>query len=155
MKKLLKLSLLLVTLVAVFTSCAEDDDEYDYVIEFAALPSQARNLVNNHFEGTTVTQVRQKYAPDSDGTVYEIFLTGYEIKCDTNGKWIKIEGKNNKALPVSLFGSEIPMAIKTYVETNHANQNIVEIERKSYGFEVELSNDMDLKFNADGSLYGA
>lgn len=154
MKKLLKVSLLLVALVAFFTACSEDDDEYDYVIEYASLPAQARNFVGTHFNGITVTQVRQKYAPDTDGTLYVVFLTGYEIKFDTNGKWTKIEGKNKNALPASLFGPEIPIAIKTYVATNHTGQSIVEIERKSYGFEVELSNDVELKFNTDGSLYG-
>lgn len=151
MKKLLRLSLLLVALVAFFTACAEDDDEDDYLIEFVSLPSQARNLVNTHFEGSTVTLVRQRYAPDSDGVVYELFLTGYEIKFDINGKWIKIDGNNKNPLPQSLYGTEIPMVIKTNVAAAYPNQSIVEIERKLYGFEVELSNDVDLQFKADGS----
>ena len=154
MKKLLKVSLLLVALVAFFTACSEDDDEYDYVIEFTSLPALARNLVNDNFEGITVTQVRQKYAPDADGTLYEVFLTGYEIKFDTNGKWAKIESKNNNALPASLFGSQIPVAIKNYVAKEHSDKSIVQIERKSYGFDVELSDTTHLKFKADGSLYG-
>ena len=153
MRRVLKVSLLFITALTFFIACSDDDDEYDYVIEYLTLPVEARNLVETHFKGMAVTQVRQKYVADEDGTLYSLFLsTGYEIDFDSKGSWISIDGNNTKAIPSTLFGTELPEAIKVYVSAEYPNIEIVEVEKKSYGFKIELKNDIDLRFSSDGKF---
>ncbi|MBQ7750619.1 MAG: PepSY-like domain-containing protein [Bacteroidales bacterium] len=46
----------------------------------------------------------------------------------------------------------VPAAIAEYVRTNFPGQVIVMIDKEPYGFEVELLNGLELKFNKDGNL---
>ena len=48
----------------------------------------------------------------------------------------------------------IPEAIRQYVSTNFAGTIITKIDKERYGYDIELSNDIDLKFNDQGALIG-
>ena len=41
----------------------------------------------------------------------------------------------------------VPEQIATYVKTNFADQSITKIEKKRRGWEIELSNELEIKFN--------
>ncbi len=154
MKRLLKVSLLIISVTLFFASCSDDDDDdlEDFVIEYSNLPTIAKDFLV-HFGGESkITLVKERYVPESDGTYYTAYAVGgYEIDFNKSGQWIDIDG-GNKELPASLFDTEIPAAIKTYVEANHQNQLIVEVKKITEGFEVELSNDKDLIFNSEGEF---
>ena len=44
-------------------------------------------------------------------------------------------------------GALVPTAISSYVKTTYTNVRIVQIERDRKGYEIELSNGLDIKFN--------
>lgn len=46
----------------------------------------------------------------------------------------------------------IPANIANYVNKNFKGATIVKIDKEHYGYEVELSNGLDLKFNCNGSF---
>ena len=48
----------------------------------------------------------------------------------------------------------VPEAIAAYVQATFPNNVITKIDKERYGYEIELSNDMDLKFNKKGNLIG-
>jgi len=46
----------------------------------------------------------------------------------------------------------VPATIAEYVKTNFPGTQIVKIDKERRGYEVELSNDIDLHFNSNGKL---
>jgi hypothetical protein len=48
----------------------------------------------------------------------------------------------------------VPEAIKQYVETNFSNCMITKIDKERHGYDIELSNDLELRFNHQGALIG-
>ncbi len=109
------------------------------------LPAAAKTFVKNNFKGQTIT-----YA-EKDATSYECRLSdGTEIDFDRKGNWDTVESKSNKAIPSSL----VPQAIQQYVKAKYPKQVITKIDKERYGYEIELSNDLDLKFSKKGKFIG-
>ena len=82
---------------------------------------------------------------------YEVFLAdGTEVEFDQSGAWTSVDCKS-KAVPAAI----VPEAIGRYVAENYPNLAIVQIERESYGYEIELSNDLDIQFDHDFKLIKA
>ena len=52
----------------------------------------------------------------------------------------------------SVPGEIVPPEIARYVGQNYPKQRIVSIDKESGGYEVELSNGLDLKFNKAGQF---
>lgn len=118
----------------------------DVAVPTTQLPEAAKAFVQQYFPGQVID-----YAvldSDFDGDAYETCLNnGVEIDFDLAGNWEKVDC-NYDAVPYEL----IPSAIANYVNANYGGFNIVKIDKEHYGYEVELSNDIELKFTADGQL---
>jgi hypothetical protein len=84
---------------------------------------------------------------DNDYTV--MLDNGTKIEFDGSGKWESVKSRG-AALPASV----VPAKIVEYVKAHYSPYTIEKIERKRYGYEVELSNDLDMKFTADGKFWG-
>lgn len=112
------------------------------------LPLTARNFINQYFSEPQVSYIKI----DSEflkGKKYEAVLTnGVEIDFDSKGEWYEIDCKR-AAVPSSL----VPEYVKTYVDVNFNGLFITQIERDRHGVEVELNNDLSLKFDKKGNLY--
>ena len=76
-------------------------------------------------------------------------VNGTEVDFDKKGNWDNVDCKT-KAVPASL----VPAAIAQYVKAHYPNTVIVKIDKERGGYEIELSNDLDLKFNSKGKLIG-
>jgi hypothetical protein len=76
-----------------------------------------------------------------------VLTDGTEIDFDGKGEWDSVDCKRS-AVPSAL----VPAAIAGYVQANFPSQLIVKIDKEHYGYEVQLSNDIELKFTADGQL---
>ena len=82
------------------------------------------------------------------GEKYEVLLTnGTKIKFDKRGHWDKVKCKNHN-VPAPL----IPTTINKFVRAYYPTTSIVKIDKERYGYKVELSNDLELKFNKSGLL---
>ena len=69
---------------------------------------------------------------------------GTELEFDQSGAWTDVDCKN-KAVPAAI----VPEAIGQYVADNYASLTIVQIERENYGYDIELSNGLDIRFDRD------
>lgn len=114
----------------------------DRVIAVNQLPAAAQTFINQTFPGATIM-----YAEIDDGK-YEVHLNdGTEINFDRKGNWDKVDCKL-KAVPAHL----IPATIASNVETQFSGTVITKIDKERNGYEIELSNGLDLKFNRQGLL---
>ena len=114
----------------------------DKAIPVEKLPETAKVFVYQNFTSKTII-----YA-EKDWNTYECMLNdGTKIKFYKNGDWDKIECK-----AFSVPDKLVPVQILNYVKTNFPNETIRKIDKERYGYEIELSNDLDLKFNKQGVL---
>ena len=106
------------------------------------LPAEAKAFVQNNFPNLKIV-----YA-EKDGSVFEIRLSnGSEIEFDKKGTWTKVDC-NFDAVPDAI----VPSFITSYVKSTFPDAKINKIEIDRRGYEVELSNDIDLTFSKDGQL---
>ena len=103
----------------------------DRPIPVEQLPASAKTFVTNNFQGKKIL-----YA-EKDWNSYECRLDdGTKIDFTSKGEWKQVDCHGMSAVPAVL----VPEAIKQYVETNFSD--------------IELSNDLELKFNRQGALIG-
>ena len=98
-------------------------------------------FVKTYFPKASVLIVK----PEHDE--YEVRLSdGTELEFTRNFEWKKIDCEHSNtytAVPAEL----VPEQIATYVKTNFADQSITKIEKKRRGWEIELSSELEIKFN--------
>lgn len=130
-------------------SCNNDDDNNTTFVELNTLPTAARDFVGNYFPGVELLNI-EKYSPAKEnGAMYEVnFRNGSDAEFDTSGNWISVEASGNNTIPTGFI---LP-SIVSYVSNNYPNQGINQIEIKNGGFEVELTNDVDLHFDSNGNF---
>lgn len=114
----------------------------NYTRDSSVLPQKALTTLSRHFPAD-VSMV--KVEPGE----FEVILTdGTEITFYTSGDWDDVEVPRGKEVPAGL----IPQGIKNYVSQNYAGQKIESIDKNRNGYDVELSNGIDLKFNSQGQF---
>ena len=124
-----------------FTGCSNDTITQDR----NALPENAQALLAEHFEGTLDWVKVDKELLRKD--TYEVrFTEGTEIDFDRDGNWKEISGKGG--VPVAL----VPLFASDYVQQHYPEQKIVSIERNNSIFEIELTNDLSLRFDKQGRM---
>ena len=142
MKRILKfLPLLLVTVLLGAMAAACDDD--DKVISENELPGSARTFVSTYFAPAKVDTVYK------DGSEYEVILSdGVKIDFNKSGEWTDVDAPLNKELPTGFY----PETIDTYLLANMDGAGINEISKERYGYDVELVNGIDLRFDSQGKF---
>ncbi len=118
----------------------------DVTVPTTQLPEAAKAFVQNYFPGQVIDYA--VYDSDFDGDAYEACLNnGVEIDFDLAGNWEMVDCNYN-AVPYGI----VPLAISNFVDAHYGSTDIVKIDKEHYGYEVQLSNDIELKFTADGQL---
>ena len=118
----------------------------DMIIPATQLPAAAQTFIQENFPGQAVSYA--KLDRDFGKTTYEVCLNnGVELEFDKNGAMDKVDC-HYSAVPANL----VPATIANYVKTHFAGATVVKIDKERYGYDVELSNDLDLKFNAQGQF---
>jgi len=142
MKKMMFLVLAIATF-AILPACADD-----IVIPVKKLPNLAQEFLNTHFAGSSVVKaIHDRDINDNDYTVW--LSDGSKVEFNSKGKWESVENKKS-----NVPDSVVPTSIKEYVTTNYPSLAIVKIEQNIYGYEVELTNDLDLRFDSNGNFVG-
>jgi hypothetical protein len=135
----------LITILALLISAACFADSDPNPIPVDRLPQAARAFVKEKFPKATIVSAEREL------DAYECVLdNGIEIEFNLKGVWLKLDGSVRTALPASV----IPVNINKYVKENYPEFDITEIEKGRYGFKVELSNKLKLKFNRHGKFIG-
>ncbi len=138
MKKIKLFIAALVCLMMVpIVSCADGRP-----IPVEQLPAEAKAFVQSNFPDLKII-----YA-EKDGSVFETRLSnGAEVEFDKKGAWTKVDC-NFDAVPAAI----VPEFVSTYVKSTFPEAKINKIEISRRGYEVELSNDLDLAFSKNGQL---
>lgn len=114
----------------------------DKPIEMSQLPAKAQELIKTHFAKSKVSYAMvDKSLFGNDYKV--VFDNANQIEFDKNGEWTDLECKVG-GVPKAI----VPSQIEAYVTKNHLNNNVVKIEKSKLGYEIELSNGMELTFDS-------
>lgn len=146
MKSLIFKMFLILGVVFSLTSCDKDEER----IGDEDLPAVSKSFINDFFSNAKITSVIK----DKEGAnlfEYEVKLNnGVDIKFDQVGNWLDVEARNDReALPNTSF---ILPAIVSYVNSSYPSVGINGIDREPNGFDVELTNDVDLIFDSQGNF---
>ena len=100
-------------------------------------------FVTQHFPNATVQMVM----PDEDDI--DVVLNDYtKIEFRLNNEWKKVDCEHSTtftAVPATI----VPEQITAYVNTNFPGAIIKKLEKKFRGWEIELNNGLELKFNSN------
>lgn len=112
-----------------------------------ALPEAINTFVKQTFPGATITYTETDQ--EHGGIEYDVTLdNGTKIDFDVNNQWKKVECY--KGVPAAL----VPQAIATYVKSNYQSLPIIQIDKNGIGYDIELANDMELRFDQSGNFMG-
>lgn len=164
MKYLRSVSFALAGLLTV--ACSSDDDggevpggdlnatafTADSHINSAALPQPALDYIVATYPGALILK-----AEVEDNGNYEVLMNNdKELIFDSEGNFLGIDDDGDDK-----FGDEeypaanLPQNILTFISLNYPSASIVKAEKENNGhFEIELSNDVELIFDADGEFRG-
>ncbi len=140
MKKLL---MIIAVILGIFTASARDN----YSHNPADLPAAAQTILKNNFKAdVSHIKIEKDFGKIKEYDV--ILIDGTEVTFDSHGNWKDIEVRKNSSVPSKL----IPQNILAYVKLNQKNAKITGIEKNRSGYEVELSNGVEIKFNSEGQF---
>ena len=146
MKRILSLTLALVALVSLVTLSLHAGS--DRFIQSKLVPKAAQLFLAKHFAGRAVSFAKEDR--DFSGTTYDVRLAdGTEVEFTSAGEWKEVDGKHT-ALPLTFIPAQI---VKT-IQSQHAGDAIVHIERKRRGYQVELASGLEVLFNTRFQLVG-
>ena len=126
---------------AAFISC--DTNTKDVTV----LPAEAQTVLKNDFK----SEVSNIEIDKKDGVIkeYEVKLAnGMKVDFDTLGVWKEIKAPSDGEVPRTL----IPDTIMNYVSEKYPEIKVRKIQKDSYGYEVDLSNKTELKFDHNGGF---
>ncbi len=120
----------------------------DRPITVDKLPEAARKFVAAHFGSSEVL-----YAEVDDGLFdndYKVvFADGTSVEFAGNGEWTEIEAERGE-----VPASAVPQAVREQVGKRFPAARIERIERGRRGFDVELSNGFEMKFDRQFNVVG-
>ena len=144
MKKVLSLNCAILMLSNI-SACEEGSTK---PISFSDLPEGAQTCVNTYFHSVQVSLVtRDNEAFDKSYDV--IFDDGRKVEFDKSGEWKSVDC-GRTAVPAGI----VPAEIASYVNRKHPENIILEIERDRNHYELQLDNDIELKFDMHFRLIG-
>lgn len=140
MKKLL---LILAVMISTLTMYARDSYSHDV----DALPAAAKTAIKENFKSTvSLVKIDKELGRIHE---YEVILTdGSEITFDREGTWKDVEVRKTSQVPAAF----IPNTVSEYVQKSHPGNKIIGIEKNRKGFEIELSNGVDIQFDKSGTF---
>lgn len=99
------------------------------------------NFVQQYFPQATIQYVM----PDDDDI--DVVLNDYtKIEFRLNNEWKKVDCEHSTVY-TSVPAELVPEQITAYVNSNFPNTVIKKLEKKYMGWEVELNNGLEVKFN--------
>lgn len=145
MKKIVLIFFALMSLVILPTTIKADDKP----ITFDQLPKAAQQFVKQHFSAQV-----SLVTVDNDliGKTYEVLLAdGTRVEFDKKGVWKDVEVEHTSVVPNKI----VPKAIANHVAKNFPGTTIKQIEKRDRGgYQIELSNGVELKFNSKLAFVG-
>lgn len=141
MKRFLNLAMLLVMVLMANNTIAQHR-----VMTLTELPAVAQNFINSYFSQQQVVGVYQE--TEYFSKEYKVFLeNGTEVEFSAKGEWEEVKSRTSE-IPTQI----IPAEITQHIQKQFPNNFVKEIKKKWYGYDVEISNGLDLEFNSKGQF---
>jgi hypothetical protein len=145
MKKI-KFYITFFAVATLFVACEEEK-----FIQENKLPAVSKTFIETHFPNEEITTiVKERDGLSVDYTVY--LANGFDIDFTKSGDWDNVDG-HFLSVPESILDL-LPKPLLQHLTTHFQDFSIIEVNRERYGYEIGLSNDMDLKFDSNGSFTG-
>lgn len=137
----------LIALVAVIGISATSYASDTYAHDASVLPKGAQTTLEKNFKSKVgVVKIDKDFGRISE---YEVVMTdGTEITFDRDGNWKEVEVNISKSVPSGF----IPTGVAKWIKSNQSGKNVVGIEKTRGGYDVELSNGVEMKFDKDGNF---
>ena len=98
-------------------------------------------FVTQHFPNATV----QSVLPDEDDI--DVILSDFtKVEFNFNYQWKKVDCEHSTANP-AVPATIVPEQITAYVNSSFPGTIIKKLEKKYYGWEIELNNGLEVNFN--------
>lgn len=131
----------LFALVLLMTACT------DRPVAPAQLPAPITAFIQQNFPSQAISFATKDL--EITGWQYDVVLAdGTQIDFDTDRMWDKIQCTMANPVPTAL----IPAPIVAHIQANFPDAMITKIDKEHGGYEVELANGLELKFNKQGVL---
>ena len=120
-----------------------------YTIKREQLPEEAQQMLEKYFPKAKIGMIKiaRHLLKKTD---YDVRLVnGTTIEFNNSGKWTSVDCKSRE-VPEGL----VTKTIRNYIQKNYADVKIVKVKKKSSGYEIGLSDGVDLKFNLLGQFKG-
>lgn len=112
------------------------------------LPVAARTMIKKHFPNAKLSYIKMDKDFMEAATFEAVFEDGTQIDFNKKGEWTEVDCKLTP-VPAAL----IPAAIQAYLKQNFPDVGVENIEKmRKGGFEVELHNDLSVRFDAKGKF---
>ena len=128
----------LILSLSVFALSAKADDK---PIDYEHLPAAARAFIQSDFSSLSISFITR----DADllDTTYDVhFTNGLKLEFNSKGEWKEIS--NATALIDTKY---IPKEILASIASRWPDAGIKKIERYRQGYEIELTNRLELKYD--------
>ncbi len=120
------------------------------IVCFGLSTAMAQNTNSN----PAITQFVMQYFPEAtiqmvmpDEDDIDVVLNDYtKIEFKLNNEWKKVDCEHATKF-ISVPATLVPEQITAYVNANFPNTIIKKMEKKFFGWEIELSNGLEVKFN--------
>lgn len=118
-----------------------------YSRDVSVLPEAARTALAKNFKSkVNLIKIDKELGRISE---YEVILNdGTEITFDSKGNWDNVEVRKSSSVPSAM----IPQPIKNYVQTKHKGARIIGIDKERHGYDIELSNGVEIQFDKNGTF---
>lgn len=111
------------------------------------LPAPITTFIQQNFPGQTISFAKKDL--EITGWQYDVVLAdGTQIDFDTDKEWDKIQSSMTNPVPTNL----IPAPIVTHLQANFPDAMVLKIDKERNGYEIELANGLELKYNSQGAL---
>ena len=140
---------IMMTLIAVTVSFSTLSADNDRPVQTSQLPQLAQTFLNKHFKDSKIAMVtseRDWLIMDQEYNV--VFANGDKIEFDSKGNWENIECRH-ASVPQHI----VPTAITQHISQAFPGTSIKEIDHDSRGYDVELSNGVEVKFDNNFKAY--
>lgn len=136
--KTTKFRLVVILMFASVFAVSADDDK---PIRFDQLPKVSRDFIGKYFNEKDISY--SKVENDFFSKSYEVFFVdGSKVEFEGNGEWETVDCLTRE-VPLGIA----PGQIVDYVKKHHSQSKIVKIDRDKRSYEIELDNDIEIKFD--------
>ena len=115
------------------------------------LPQNSQDFLEQNFSDLTIAEVEKEdgWLNWDKNEMYEVhFTNGIKLDFNENGELTEVDSNNGEIIPEEI----IPQEIRTYLDENEENADLISWEMDDDGQEVGLSDGRELEFDQNGKF---